>query len=105
VTIRARAQDGEIFGISATVGAPDGNVSQRMPYATVETTRRGRRARRRTVTVPASATPFGTTVRYRLVSLGSALPETPVTITQPSRARLPPSSSRPTTSSTNPSVR
>lgn len=71
-TIRARSQDGDIFGISATItrGTAAG-VSQRLPYATVETTGPWSAGETATVSVPATSRPFGTSVRYTLTSLGA----------------------------------
>src|SRR4029079_17123108 len=69
VTVRARSQDGEFFGISATVARASGSTSQRFPYQTVETgTAAWSPGETASVTVPTSATPFAASVRYRLVT-------------------------------------
>lgn len=83
VSVRARSQDGEFFGISATVARAGGSSSQRLPYQTVET---GSSAwspgETASVSVPTTATPFAASVRYRLVTFGSGTSAT-VSITQP----------------------
>lgn len=72
-TLRARSQDGDIFGISATVTRASGaSASQRLPFSTVETASPWAAGESAGVTVPASATPFASSVRYRLVSLGGS---------------------------------
>lgn len=86
VTVRARSQDGEFFGISATVARASGSTSQRLPYQTVETVSSGTAwtpGETATLTVPTSAVPFAASVRYRLVTFGSGTSAT-ASIMQPS---------------------
>jgi hypothetical protein len=83
-TAKARAQDGDVLGISATVSRAGGSsASQRLPYNTTDTTTPWAAGEAGTVTFPASAVPFASSVRYAFVSAnGSPLPG--ATLTHPS---------------------
>ena len=82
VTVRARSQDGDVFGISGTVTRAGNGTSRRLPYATVDGSIPWPPGEAATINVPATATPFATSVRYSFVSLGGASAST-ATLTQP----------------------
>ncbi len=75
-TARARAQEGDVLGISATVSRASGaSASQRLPYNTTDTTTPWAAGETGTITFPATAVPFASSVRYAFVAAnGSPLP-------------------------------
>lgn len=76
-TLTARAQDGEVLGISATMARASGaSGSQRLPYSAVETSGPWPAGESATVTLPASVTPFGSSIRYRFLTLGDNIAAT-----------------------------
>ena len=81
-TLRARAQGVDIFGISATVARTGGTTTQRMPYNTTDTTTPWAAGESGTVTVPQTAIPYASSVRYVLNDInGNASPT--ATLTHP----------------------
>ena len=75
-TAKARSQDGDVLGISATVSRASGSsATQRLPYNTTDTTTPWAAGESGTITFPATAVPFASSVRYAFVNAnGSALP-------------------------------